>query len=733
LGFNANKMHRNAELRTQNSKLVLGDHMRLASTKPARRILALLVAGALVLPAAGRAAPLPQAGALDQPLLAANICGAGDPGEIHFTLAATGDTFPHENIQNAGEAQGYDYLFDHVRPFLKAADLAYTNFDGAMLAGSAYTGYPAFNYNPKLAAALKNAGIGLVSTANNHIMDRGPEGLDATLQVLHQAGIAQHGSGASQVADQPRPAYLPLTLTRGGTSIRIAFLSFSWGTNGIPDPFNQVNLLWQSNEYGTQGGIRQGVLDAIAQARRETDFVIVAAHWGYEYQFYPDASQIEGAQQMAAAGADVILGAQPHTLQPVDLLTNGSRRTLVIYSLANFLASQGAFQAESFSATSVIFYVGITRHADGSTGVSGYRYLPTIHVDDDTRPAPIPAQGFDEVIAHVRQEMRDPAGARQLSPEPPAPDVPITICPSVKLPGDPGLSISGDFAQLYATLGGIAPRPLADGLAVYGAPLGPIVQELAGDCQTLTSVLYTERQRLELHPELDWPYRVSGSQIGALSYQLKYGRAPQRRNNLDGDAIANQQFKDFFQANGGLPVFGYPISPALSETDAGQPKIVQYFERARFELASSGTSLQEQVRLGALGREYPGIAAQCPGQPLAVQSGPGASLPQSTPAATHAPAPSTHSTSSGPSAALVPLPTGRAWWFWPLVGLIGLLLLGTIPWGLQIRADLRARQARAERVRRRRWSADALAPVSAPRRSTPISDDEELLRRLLEE
>jgi poly-gamma-glutamate capsule biosynthesis protein CapA/YwtB (metallophosphatase superfamily) len=311
--------------------------MRLAPTKLARRALALLAAGALALPVAGRAAPLAQGGGLDQPLLAANMCGAGDPGHIHFTLAATGDTFPHENIQNVGEAQGYDYLFDHVRPFLKAADLAYTNFDGAMLAGSPYTGYPAFNYNPKLAAALKDAGIGLVSTANNHIMDRGPEGLDATLQVLQQAGIVQHGTVASPAADQPRPVYLPLTLTRGGTNLKIAFLSFSWGTNGIPDPLNQVNLLWQSNEYGAQGGIRQDVLEAITQARREADFVIVAAHWGYEYQLYPDASQIEGARQMAAAGADVILGAQAHTLQPVDLLTNNGRRTLVIYSLANFL------------------------------------------------------------------------------------------------------------------------------------------------------------------------------------------------------------------------------------------------------------------------------------------------------------------------------------------------------------------------------------------------------------
>jgi poly-gamma-glutamate capsule biosynthesis protein CapA/YwtB (metallophosphatase superfamily) len=708
--------------------------MRQAPTKLARRAAALLLAAvALALPAAaGQAAPPSQRDdGLDQPLLGANICGAGDAGDIHFTLAATGDTFPHENIQYAAEAQGYDYLFDHVRPFLKAADLAYTNFDGAMLEGSPYTGYPAFNYNPRLAAALKSAGIGLVSTANNHIMDRGPEGLDATLRVLGQAGIAQHGTVDSGAAAQPRAAYLPLTLTRGSTSLKLAFLSFSWGTNGIPDPFNQVNLLWQSSEYGTQGGVRQEVLDAIAQARREADFVIVAAHWGYEYQFYPDASQIEGARQMAAAGADLILGAQPHTLQPVDLLINNGRRTLVIYSLANFLASQGAFQAESYSATSVILYVGITRHADGSAGVSGYRYLPTIHVDNDTRPAPIPAQGMEDVIAHVRLEMRDPAGARQISPEPPG--TPIEICPSLGLPGEPGPRIGGDFAQLYATLGGTMPRPLADALAVYGLPLGPPVQELAGDCRTTTSVLYTERQRLELHPEQDWPYRVSGTQLGALAYRLKYGGEPQRRTDLQGDAIADARFRAFFESYGGLPAFGYPISPALEETAGGQPRTVQYFERARFELAPAGAGLPEQVRLADLGREYPGIAAQCPGQPTSVARATSApAIPQvneqpqllAAPAAIH----------EQPAPAAV-TPASRAWWVWALAGLIGLLLAGTGAWGLRILADLRVRQARTARAAHPRRATELRVPRPAPttRQTAPPLTDEDLLRRLLDQ
>ncbi|HEU5090288.1 MAG TPA: CapA family protein, partial [Roseiflexaceae bacterium] len=232
-----------------------------------------LIASTLLLPAQAQE----RGDGLDQPLRQANWCGVERPGDVRFTLAATGDTFPHENIQYVGETAGYATLFDHIRPFLKAADLAYTNFDGAMLAGSPYSGYPVFNYNPALAPALRDAGITLVSTANNHILDRGPEGLDATLRVLAEAGIQQHGTAPS---GQARPAYLPVTLTRDGATLRIGFISASWGTNGIPDPYDQVNLLWQSNEYGQQGGVRQSVLDAVAQARRETEFVVVAAHWG---------------------------------------------------------------------------------------------------------------------------------------------------------------------------------------------------------------------------------------------------------------------------------------------------------------------------------------------------------------------------------------------------------------------------------------------------------------------
>jgi poly-gamma-glutamate capsule biosynthesis protein CapA/YwtB (metallophosphatase superfamily) len=656
------------------------------------------------------AAPLRQVPPLEGPLLSANMCGGGMPGDTHFTFAATGDTFPHVNIQAVGETHGYDYLFDHIRPFLQAADIAYTNFDGAMLAGSAYTGYPTFNYNPQLATALKNAGIGVVSTANNHILDRGPAGIDATLAVLDEAGIAHHGAVSSAASTQPRPPYQPIVLERGGVRITIGFLSFTWGTNGIPDPHNQVNLLWQSNSYGSQGGIRQSVLDAIAQARRETDMVIVAAHWGYEYHSLPDHSQVEGARRMAEAGADVILGAQPHTLQPVDIIDTGGRKTLVIYSLANFIASQGAFQHVFFSNTTVVFYVGLIRRADGSVHVSGYRYLPMTMTDYDTRPAPIATHGADHLHQHVRRHMRDPHGMFQVPADPAALGGRVEVCPTYTFAEAPGGQVSGDFAQYFATLGsGTTPRPLSEAVAVFGYPLGPPVQELTGDCQRTTSVLYTERQRLEWHPENDWPRRVIGTQLGTATYRQRYGvDEVQRRLDLEGGAFASEPFRAFYHANGGLAVLGYPISGAHIETDptTGQQYRVQYFERARLELplaadpASSG-----QVRLGLLGREYAGIEAACGSVPDVAAAPDAAAGEQEPPPLPTAPAVVVES---------VPAQTGGHAWLWYLALLSGVLLLASVAYAGWLRAQ--------RRVRRQ-------APVQRP--PAAANNDEALLRRLL--
>ena len=685
--------------------------------------LVLLTLG-LALPA--RAMPHTQTDDLTAPLLAANMCGGDLPGDVHFTIAATGDTFPHENIQAVGEVQGYDTLFDYVRPFLQAADLAYTNFDGAMLEGAGYTGYPVFNFNPALATALKNAGIDVVSTANNHIMDRGPEGLDATMQVLDQNGIVYHGTVPSTAADAPRPPYLNIPITRNGVTINIGFISASWGTNGIPDPYNQVNLLFDTNSYGAQGNVRPGILEAVAQARRETDLVVVAAHWGVEYEFYPRDTQTIAAQRLAEAGADIILGAQPHTLQPVDIITTDGRQTLVNYSLANFLASQGAFQANYYSATSTVFYVGVVRGANGRVRVTGYTYLPTIHVDNDTRPAPIPPQGYEDVIRHVRTILRDPDGARQLSPDPAALGDHVEICPRYLFPEAPEKNIGGDFATFYHTLGGSTPVSHEEAVAVLGVPLGPVRQELGGDCQTETSVLYTPFQRLEWHPEADWPYRIVGTQLGAEVYRQTLGKADLPRG--DASMIANPAFRAFYDRYGGIAMFGLPLAAEQQANGI----TVQYFERARFEVASTDPNapLTEQVRLGRLNEEYAGIAVQCG---IAAPTITSVNIPQ----ANAGPQPLAINGAQGQQATAMTPPQTSGWMLGGiLVTLLacavgGFLLLqqATIP---HAAARVRSR-ALAQTMPRRplRRYGDAVADEPAPVLRGTEPTDEETLRNML--
>jgi poly-gamma-glutamate synthesis protein (capsule biosynthesis protein) len=78
----------------------------------------------------------------------------------------------------------------------------------------------------------------------------------------------------------------------------------------------------------------------VRAARTQADAVVVSVHWGVEYQHEPLPRQREVAAQLAAAGADLILGSHPHVLQPVELIEQGGHRTLVAYSMGNFISNQ---------------------------------------------------------------------------------------------------------------------------------------------------------------------------------------------------------------------------------------------------------------------------------------------------------------------------------------------------------------------------------------------------------
>jgi hypothetical protein len=164
------------------------------------------------------------------------------------------------------------------------------------------------------------------------------------------------------------------------------------------------------------------------------------------------------------------------------------------------------------------------------------------------------------------------------------------------------------------------------GLEIFGLPLTEVFVEDG------IQVQYFERARFELHPELPPEFYVSLTLLGRIFTEGRPEPAFQwiptnpggdRTYFPDSGHTLGGAFRGFWEGRGGLPAFGYPISEELGEVNPqdGQFYVVQYFERARFELHPQNTGTPFEVQLGQLGRQFlngrPAALAQtAPAQPL---------------------------------------------------------------------------------------------------------------------
>lgn len=257
------------------------------------------------------------------------------------TLAVAGDVLVHQALAVRGYRRGFSSLWGVAEPILRAADLALVNLEGPVAAGFArggrrvadpgpvfddvvYTDYPAFNYHPMLIDALRDAGVDAVTTANNHSLDRGPAGLDATLAALDAAGMRHVGAVRGG-----EPVWQPLRLQTAAGPLSMVACTYS--TNGIADPRRQVPMCYAD---------RAGLLALVRAEAARGAGVLVLPHWGQEYQLQPDASQRALARDLVAAGAIAVIGTHPHVPQPWEMLPGPSGTVPVVYSTGNFIAAQ---------------------------------------------------------------------------------------------------------------------------------------------------------------------------------------------------------------------------------------------------------------------------------------------------------------------------------------------------------------------------------------------------------
>ncbi|WP_165452552.1 CapA family protein [Paenibacillus thalictri] len=248
------------------------------------------------------------------------------------TLSAIGDVLIHSEVYEDARQQDGTYnfapMFAGVADFMRKPDVLIANQE-TMIGGTKFglSGYPMFNSPHEVGDALKAAGVDLVTVANNHTLDRGEKVIQSALAYWDAIGMPYTGAFKSQ-DDSAR------IRTMVSNRIVFSFLSYTYGTNGIPTPEGKAYLVNRLEEAK--------FAEDIEKAKQQSDVVVVAAHWGNEYEPMPSSAQQEQAQKFADLGADIVIGNHPHVLQPPAWVKGkNGRQTLVFYSLGNFISAQG--------------------------------------------------------------------------------------------------------------------------------------------------------------------------------------------------------------------------------------------------------------------------------------------------------------------------------------------------------------------------------------------------------
>lgn len=323
---------------------------------------------------------------------------------IVSTLAVCGDAMSHmPQTRDAYDSQAgaYDYkpMIRFAKSWIEQADYAVVNLETTFAGGPDYSGFPAFNTPDALGDALKDAGFDLVSTANNHCLDRGYDGMVRTLDVLDNLGLAHVGTYRSA---EERAAQNGVHIADVG-GIKVAFLSYTYGTNGIPVSKSHpdtVNILHTDYMSDAQVLDTARIADDLTAAEAlSPDLIAVIVHWGVEYQTTQNEHQEEIADFLFDHGADVILGSHPHVLQPMETRTltdrDGTTHTgFVCWSLGNFISSQN----DEYTDTTVVLNLELTKNPNtGVTDVTKVGYVPLYMLD---REQEVGGERFTLLDAH---------------------------------------------------------------------------------------------------------------------------------------------------------------------------------------------------------------------------------------------------------------------------------------------------------------------------------------------
>lgn len=298
--------------------------------------------------------------------------------DITINMSVIGDIMCHTtNFYDAhsksDDSYDFSHVFKNITNYISDADIAIGNLETTFSGKSrGYTGYPTFNTPEQLGKNLKDLGLDVITTANNHSIDKGYSGIVSTLDFLDEFGLDHTGTARTQEEQDT-------ILIKDINGIKIAFLTYTYGTNGITVPSDKsycVNLI--------DTELIKKHIDSAKELG--ADIICTSMHWGDEYKLKQNTKQEELANFLFENGVDIILGSHPHVLEPMEkrtiTLEDGSTKDcFVIYSLGNFMSGQYFENTKS----TVILDIQITKYANEEVSIDSINYTPLYLNDKGSR------------------------------------------------------------------------------------------------------------------------------------------------------------------------------------------------------------------------------------------------------------------------------------------------------------------------------------------------------------
>ena len=275
--------------------------------------------------------------------------------DYSLKLFMVGDALIHSGVyMDAEKPDGtYDFkpMLANLKPIISKYDLAYYNQE-TILGGKelGYSSYPMFNSPDEVGDAFIDAGFDLVSLATNHTMDKREIGvLNSVKYWKSKKNVVTSGQWDSWDERNKVRIYEK-------NNIKYAFFSYTTWTNGLNPPVGK--------EYLTNIYSDEKAKEDIESVRDKVDVVLVAMHWGTEYSLGVSYDQEKIANYLSELGVDVIIGAHPHVVEPVEFINDG--KTFVIYSLGNFISDQDGTER----LTGLMSEITIKKHIDEEDNVT---------------------------------------------------------------------------------------------------------------------------------------------------------------------------------------------------------------------------------------------------------------------------------------------------------------------------------------------------------------------------